>query len=124
MSTPVKTRRSKLEIESPYLQKLSHSNLITNASIFNNRPSSSATVRDQTLNNTRANSRQSTVRNRPSSACNIENKYDVYKQMSSRFLKSESANDFNKSANQSTQNKIQFQNMSVRDRPSSAPLNR
>ena len=103
-------RRNKLEIDSPYLQKLSHSNFLSHTAV----PTSVKT--------TRANSRQTSVRTRPTSA-NPGDKYEAaFKQVSIRFFKSESSEDLAKAKKIS--NRGQLQSSPVRDRPASAPLNK
>jgi len=94
------------------------SNTVTNiqsnsASLYNNQNTT-------TLNNTRSNSRQLSVRRRPTSA-NSADKYEAYKQVAVRFFKSESSENL---ANTKKANNRGHNNFSVFDRPASAPQNK
>lgn len=108
-------KRNKLEIESPYLQKLSHSNLIN---VSGHRPLSSTMSKNQRI--FESSSHQKAITNRPSSA--NADKYEAYRQNSYRFLNYSDRTD---APNQNINNKAQFKNVSIRgQRPSSAPGNR
>ncbi len=102
-------RRNKLEIDSPYLQKLSHSNFLSHTPV----PAS--------VKITRANSRQTSVRTRPTSANPGDKNEAAFKQVSIRFFKSESSEDL---ANAKKISNRGEQTSSVRNRPASAPLNK
>jgi hypothetical protein len=101
------------------LQKLPHSNF----SLFNNRPSSSIGTFTNTSNRNKKNSpdftEQKTLETHWLTNNDIKDKYDVYK--SNRY---NNTSDFNRSNAYNTANQSSKNNVSFRNRPSSAPTNK
>lgn len=107
----------KLEIESPYLQKLSHSNFLNAIYSTNSRFNTNLTTSNlNSVRTAKTNSRaNSALAQRPASSQLINHKFEAY----SRNNETSSGIFLN------TNNRLQLENLSLRrERPSSAPVKR